>query len=314
MSRYRYCLCALLLAGCLWPLPARPQEKPAGEQPVVIGILPVYDATGFGWGEEVSQQMTHMLFWELRALPGVRPLLLNPGYYYNPLSDDWTLEYARASAVDLALITTLAEPDHPKNRDATLRLSYRLLRVASAQSTPEQGSRVAMSRRDFNAGIDYGRTWISYRGGSNLSTAYEGSRVFDKQPFGRAARALVQSVAPYVRYHAGPLPAAAKPAAGGKPSSCEISFLVVYAGRGARSKAYNVIINDREESLSMSDGVVRARLASGPVLVRVAIRDAPYKMPVQPLYQANTELDCAATSGKLALEIEQGGQSFLRWQ
>jgi len=300
MVRILSLLLTALLAALLWPEGAGAQEKP-----VVVGIMPVHDTTGFAWGEEVAQQMTVMLFAELQDIAGLQPVLLNPGYHYSPLADEWSLEYGRAAGTDLVLITTLLEPDHPKDRDAALRLAYRLLRLATGQSVSQQTARVAMSRGDFKNGLDYG-----YAGGWFSAG---GSRRFDKQPFGRAARSLVQSAASYVRAHAA-VPAGSPAARRDSGIGCEISFVIVFVGRNSRSKAYSIIINDREETISMSDGVVRTRVPSGPVLLRATVRDAPYKMPVQPVYQANTVLDCSGSARALALEIESGGQAFLRWK
>ncbi|MGH9601716.1 MAG: hypothetical protein ACRD24_04935, partial [Terriglobales bacterium] len=96
--------------------------------------------------------------------------------------------------------------------------------------------------------------------------------------------------------------------------SCSIQFRVLYVHKKAASKAYQVTLNEREESLGIQDGVAQTSLPNGPVLVQVTVADAPYRLPVQRVYQANTFLDCSRPERTLALEIGGGGEAFLRWK
>ncbi len=64
----------------------------------------------------------------------------------------------------------------------------------------------------------------------------------------------------------------------------------------------------------MHEGVFNTQLRTGPLIVHVKVNDAPYKLPVQHLYQANTYLDCAQPEKVLVLEIGSAGDALLQWR
>ena len=93
---------------------------------------------------------------------------------------------------------------------------------------------------------------------------------------------------------------------------CKIDFRVPYTSRKATSKLYSMIIDGREESAGVLDGVVPVTVRSGKVMVEVSVRDAPFRLPVQPVYVANTMNDCSSRA--LALEIGSAGEALLVWK
>jgi len=89
---------------------------------------------------------------------------------------------------------------------------------------------------------------------------------------------------------------------------------VAYKTKNAISKSYGVVVNGREESLTMKEGVVPlSGVKDGPVVVHVSVNDAPYKLPVQRLYQANDVVSCASQPKALVLEIGPAGEGLLKW-
>src|SRR5262249_3174249 len=53
---------------------------------------------------------------------------------------------------------------------------------------------------------------------------------------------------------------------------------------------------------------------SGPMFLQISVADAPYRMTVQDLYQANTMLDCSKPERQLSLDLGPVGDGMLHWK
>jgi hypothetical protein len=138
-------------------------------------------------------------------------------------------------------------------------------------------------------------------------------RPFEKQPLGKAAKSIAESIrtqtisiAPSVSSSK----SAPQPVAKGGP--CEETFGVSYGKK--ISTAYDFVVNNRDESLGMVDGLAKFSASSGSVVVRVVVHDPPYRLPVQRLYQASVYLDCGLPNRNLTLEIGPTGEAVLQWK
>ncbi len=114
-----FTLVAILLLFSTFALAAAPAK-------VVVGVLPTYDQGGSNYGPEFCQHLTTMIFQELQS-SSVQPLLLNPGGLYTGTADEYTLDYARKSDVDVALVTVLLTTDMPAKGDFTIKVKADLV-------------------------------------------------------------------------------------------------------------------------------------------------------------------------------------------
>jgi len=270
---------------------------------VLLGILPVFDASGERHGEILGPHITAMLFAELQS-SAVQPTLLNPGGLYSPIYKENVQEYAREAGVDVVVITSLLSTEKPRSGDWTLRAESQLMDVRTGKTTDPRLSTHRMDRR-----------YLIMSPTQRLG--FWGTPVgFDRQPLGNAARALAEQLRTHVLAEAPVVASAhsAAPAAAPGTGSCEIRFQVVYRETKQVSKAYGLIVNGKEESLGMQDGVTRLPAPAGTIVVRVQLSDAPYRVPAQRVYQANSTVDCAQPERTLMLEIGGGGEALLRWQ
>ncbi len=284
---------------------------------VVVGVLPTYDQGGSNYGPEFCQHLTTMIFEELQS-SSVQPLLLNPGGLYTATADEYTLDYARKSDVDVALITVLLTTEMPAKGDFTIKVRSDLVDLKTGASMASWQSTTPISRHevaheafttlgDSNSRVGQVRDSMSYFRSS--------SKPFEKQAIGAAARKIAQDVnAQAVRGAASVTPTkeAQTVAPGGPP--CSINFKVGYVTKHASSKSYDLIVNGKDETLDVKDGEVPISVPSGPLLIQLAVHDAPYKVPKQDLYQLNAQLDCSQNHHDLRYEIGQVGEGFVKWQ
>lgn len=276
---------------------------------VSVGILPAYDASGEVYGEIFTQNLTQMLFDEVRA-SGYEPVLLNPGGAYTPLDSDLIKEFGQMSKVDSVLITILQIPLKPKNGPHTLKLDAQMLDpvTGTLSATRSYAENIRKEEAIIEGGfIGFGAMWGF--GGTG------GSRKFEKQPLGKRARNFARNIRQQVL---GTVPSLVQsgtwknPIAA--PGSCQISFRVAYPKKGSISKSYGLIINGKEESLWLKEGVATVTMTNGPALLHINLADAPYRLPVQRLYAANTFVDCSRSERSLALDVGPAGEAFLVWQ
>ena len=314
----------LLLWVCILSPSEAKDVAPPGPR-VLLGILPVLDISGEPYGEFFAQNLTYMIFDQLRGSDRVEPMLLNPGGMYSTFSDDWIQDYGEQAGVDAVLISVFPRSNRPKSGDWTLQLETQLMDLKSGQGsttmTHNTSNKVtnyaSISKYELEASIaglsstSSGGFFAAIFGVGSWTSAV---KKFEKQPLGKAARRLAEGA----RNHALAEAPSLVPEGSALPhpvskESCTIQFRVLYTHKKAASKAYDVAINDREESLGLQDGVATVLLPSGPVVTRVVVRDAPYKTPIQRSYYADSYLDCGRSERTLALEIGAAGEALLRW-
>jgi hypothetical protein len=290
---FRCCLVSLLFS-----LAAFAQKTPPSR--VSLGIAPVFDASGDPWGEDLAAHITFMMFDELRN-QSVYPVLINPGGVYNPMDEDWIREYGKQSGVDAVLVTTLQRSQRPREGDWTLKVEALVIEVNGSGRSPSQLFTQSINRRNL-----YERFGVVDSGGLP-------GRAYEKQPLGKYAKRFAESAARYALANlAGVVRAGSVPAipTGGP---CEVAIRVKYPNK-SESQAYQLVVNDREESLWIKQGVARVQVKGGVMLMLAKMQDAPYRLPVQNVYQATTLVDCSQARRDLTLEIGPAGEGLLVWQ
>ena len=306
----RFTLVVILLLSSTFALATSPAK-------VVVGVLPTYDQGGSNYGPEFCQHLTTMIFQELQGSL-VQPLLLNPGGLYTGTADEYTLDYARKSDVDVALVTVLLTTDMPAKGDFTIKVKADLVDLKAGASMASWQSTTAINRHEvaheaFETLGDSNSRVGQMR--DSMALLRSSSKPFEKQAIGAAARKIAQDInSQAVRGAASVTPTreALALASGGAP--CSISFKVGYVTKHASSKSYDLIVNGKDETLDVKDGEVPLSVPSGPLLIQLAVHDAPYKVPKQDLYQLNAQLDCSQNHHDLRYEIGQVGEGFVKWQ
>jgi hypothetical protein len=315
MKLARVILACLLLVCCAR---AEAQEN-AGKR--VIGIMPVFDTSGDSFGQQFAQNLTAMVYEKSENAP-FQVELLNPGGLYSPLIPESMLEYAQSAGVDTVLVITLKPTDKPQKGDFILHVEAKLMDAQNAKEMAPSNYSAKVSHNDAlldaaKGGLDYGSsTSNTMRQTRNLYSAMarsNGSRPFEKQPLGKVALSMADSIHNQVlsQVQVGKGEAAQAP----KGGACTITVRVQYLARKAVSKAFDIIVNGESQSLWTKDGVTTLEnMKSGPVFVQISVADPPYRTPVQDLYQANTVLDCGHPERQLSLDIGPVGDALLHWR
>jgi hypothetical protein len=286
---------------------ARGQEKK-----IVVGILPTYDSSGESYGGPVSQMLTGMLYQQFAVNPRFRPVFLNPGGLYDPSSTSYVAEYVQTldTPVDMVLATTFTQPETPKKGDLILHLR-------SAQLDPKTGDAVVTTTagtplKDRSAMINYGLQNLPtgyYREGM-----YQPSRNFDKSPVGKAAYDLARQSAESAAQGAAKLNASGVVPVQKASATCKMTIKINYLERHAISKSYTAIIDEKEESLGIKEGILEVNEHAGPLLMQIKLNDAPYKLPKQDLYLFDPIVDCSRSSNFLQINIGPSGEASTKWQ
>lgn len=320
MSGSKFAVRRLLCLALLFPL-LLPVCAAAAPGDKTIGVFPVFEQGDSKLGSQFAQHLTTMIYRQL--LDASMPVqLLNPGGLYSGSPDAETLDYARGNNVTVVLVTTLLSTEIPEKGDFSVRVDGKLVDVASGSELASWESTAPISRHEFlteNAHA-YGKQAVSVMpGGTYGATAIDiaelsgsGSHPFEKTASGKAAHKIAEDMANQIAHNAPAV--SATPAPASAAPSCKVDFKVSYIAKHASSKSYDVVINGKSETLSIVDGKVPLTLNSGPVLIQLAVHDAPYKMPKQDVYQANTHLACAPEQHTLVLQIDSVGEGTLKWQ
>ena len=230
------------------------------------------------------------------------PLLLNPGGMYTPLDEDWIRDYSSKAGADVALSSTLLQVTIPAKGEVALQVRSRVLDLKTGTEIASWSSTTSINRHD--AFLEFG------------SLGYlPASRPFEKQPLGKAARRFAREIREHLVQLAGNTTAQDRePALSSDGGPCEIQFKVEYAPKHSVSKAYEVFVNRRDETLNVVDGVLLLHKVSEPLLIQLAIHDAIYKLPKQGLYQMNSPLRCVERPTALVFEIGTAGEGLLHWR
>jgi hypothetical protein len=315
MKLVRVFLACSLLACC-----ARTEaQENAGKR--VIGIMPVFDTSGDSFGQQFGQNLTAMVYEKLENAP-FQVVLLNPGGLYSPLIPESMLEYAQSAAVDTVLVITLQPTDKPQKGDFILHVEAKLMDAQNAKEMAPSNYSAKVSHNDAlldaaKGGLDFGSsTSNTVRQTRNLYSAMartNGSRPFEKQPLGKVALSMADSIRNQVLSQV--QVAKGEAAQAPKGGACTITVRVQYLARKAVSKAFDIIVNGESQSLWTKDGVTTLEnMKSGPLFLQVSVADPPYRTPVQDLYQANTVLDCAHPERQLSVDIGPVGDALLHWR
>jgi hypothetical protein len=314
--RARIAWCSGLLLACLLAASAGRAQNNGGRK--TLGIMPVFDASGEEYGELFAQNLTAMEFRKLQGAP-FDVVLLNPGGLYNPLIPESIVDYAQSANVDTVLVMSFLQTDKPQKGDFTLHVEAKLMDSASGKLGEATSYGFSLPRHDIaveiaNSGLDIaGTASNTVRTGRNIySLLGTKNQPFEKQPLGKAANNIADGVRTYVLSQVPPSTAKVPEV---KLGTCTYSVQVKYTSKKAVSKAYDIILNGEEESLWTKEGVTTLEnKPSGPVFVQLSVADAPYRLAVQHLYQANTMLDCAKPERELYLDIGAGGDALLHWR
>lgn len=315
MKRVRVLLAGLLLVWC-----GRAEAQESGGKRIV-GIMPVFDTSGDSYGQQFAQNLTAMVYEKLDGAP-FQVVLLNPGGLYSPLIPESMQEYAQSAGVDTVLVTTLQPTDKPQKGDFVLHVEAKLVEVPSGKEMAPSSYSAKISHNDAlldaaKGGLDFGssvsNTARHGRDFYSAMTRTNGSRPFEKQPLGKVALRMADSIHSQVlsQVQVGK----ADSAAAVKGGACTITIKVQYVAKKAMSKAFDIIVNGEDQSLWTKDGITTLEnLKSGPVFVQLSIADPPYRMPAQDLYQADTILDCSKPERQLSLDIGPNGDALLHWR
>jgi len=295
------------------------QAQEAGGR--VVGIMPVFDTSGDSFGQQFAQNLTAMVYEKLESAP-FRVVLLNPGGLYSPLIPESMLDYAQSAGVDTVLVTMLQPTDKPQKGDYILHVEAKLMDAKTAKEMNPSNYSAKVSHNDAlldaaKGGLAFGSTTsrTAYQAGRLYSAMARtgGSRPFEKQPLGKVALSMADSIHNQVLAQVSAGKSAATPVAGGRV--CTMTVGVKYLAKKAVSKAFDIIVNGESQSLWTKDGVTTLeKMKSGPVFLQISVADPPYRTPVQELYQANTMLDCAKPERQLSLDIGPVGDALLHWQ
>jgi len=309
------CLLTLLLSTLSAQTPSA-SSAAAGRPRVVMGIAPVFDANGLDFSPHFIQHITYIVYRTLLSRGDIQPVLINPGGVYDPApgGDEWTVGYARKIGVDAVLVTSFLPLEKTNkvtfvgNRpQGKMLITVSVLDAASGRRSPIATLTQTDSLLDIEA---YSMT---------TSSIWTGAlKEFDKQKKGRVAHAFAEKIIDYVDQQ---LPVLGVQGSGSEPvttpsltSSCAFSFSIRYLPRNVNSMAYSLIVNGREESAAVKDGVAHLHEPVGPMLIQSDMQDTPHRMTPQRYYQANTVFHCSPQENNLVLELGVAGDAQLLWE
>jgi hypothetical protein len=165
------------------------------------------------------------------------------------------------------------------------------------------------------ATVDLMRTVAATYVSSNYASFLKGPEDFEKQPLGKSAVKLVDWTRGYISTTLPGLDVA--PTATeivSKATTCDLDVHVRYVTKHSVSKSYTLIVNDKDETTAIKDGIAHFTMLSGPIFLRVQATDPPYGLPIEKLYQTSAVLDCASPKRDLDMDIGGAGDLLTHWQ
>ena len=283
------------------------------------GLFPVHDSSGETHGDDLAWYLEPAIYQTLKER-GRELLLLNPGGNYSILDDASSLEYARSTGVRSALMArfTLTSRTKPNDNSPRLQVEVRALDVTTGAVLQTFTVTEEVSRKELERGFDTGPGVHSFTLiGTPLVLGhrfYDKSRDIEKQPLGKAVRHIAESIRDNIlQFNGG---AAVYPSAalhqGPFPPSCAADFRVQYTRQRSASKAYELYVNGHDETTgNTNDGATSLTLKPGLNLFEVAVKDAPYRLPIQKAYSINRWIDCKAEERHLVLQIGAAGEALI---
>jgi hypothetical protein len=276
---------------------------------VVIGVLPVYDNSGESLTENLPVNLTYMIYRDLAKNDAYEPALLSPGALYDPESVDTITDYAARAKADVVLISSILPCIKVNNLKCRLQMEVQLVNVGSGKS----GAKAKNDTVEV-ATVDLLRTVAATYVSSNYASFLKGPEDFEKQPLGKSAVKLADWTRGYIGSTLPGLNAAPTgTGAEGKPIPCDMDVHVRYVTKHSVSKAYTLIVNDKDETSAIKDGIAHFTMQSGPIVIRLQATDPPYRMPIEKMYQSSAILDCSA-SHDLTMDIGSAGDLLTHWQ
>jgi hypothetical protein len=265
------------------------------------GLFPVYDSSGETHGEDLAGNLTPAIYEALKR-SGRELVLLNPGGSYSLLDEAASLEYARSAGVQVVLVPKFAPTQRSKPTDNSprLRVELRAIEVASGKTLQSFALTKEVKRKDLERGFDQGYLVRS--------------RKVEKQELGKILKTIAEEIRdsilgfkgaavvyPSAALHPGPF-----------PPSCAVEFSIRYTRQRSASKAYELYVNDRDESTGIKDdGTTAIALKPGLNLFYVIVKDPPYRLAVQKNYSINRWMDCSADERHLVMEIGGAGDALI---
>jgi hypothetical protein len=290
-----------------------------------IGIAPVYDGSGAGFGETFSQHLTLFLYQEMLNSPAVHPVLLSPGGIYSPLDTSWLVDYVHDRPdVSLLLVATLKPVANPDKSRWTIPVDLLLLNSSTSESlaTWTDNIEIASKKTLTEYGIfEFGPDSIDRHGQIHQSYAIAPSRAFEKQPLGKACARLASTIKGSLEgklagVKAGmtnPIQAAASSdTANANQGPCPIHIQIAYGYKHSASQAYMLLANGLEQSTNLRDGIASFTAPEGELLLQFSMKDPPYKMETERLYQMSTWHSCRTTN--LIVDVGPGGDAHPHWE
>lgn len=291
------------------------------QKPLVVGICPFIDDTTTPAGER-SGRMLPVMFLDKAKSASFLPIIVNPGPGVSPADTDWAAEVGRMAGADAVLVgrvRTLATGKGKKASEQTLQGHVLLdshaadLVLAATLVGTADGRELAKLE---TSELVKGSFMVEAAKYTGIGAAFHHGEPFWfanthlGQAIGRSAEKLVSGVGQNL---GGLQPGGAYAVTAAGPS-CQVGIQVLYKAKNKASKMYLVAVNGKEESLGVNDGRLQVQEPSGPILLHISVKDAPYRQPLQDEYYANSMLDCSRENNTLLFEIGSAGEGVIRWQ
>lgn len=288
----------------------------AAAQKVAVGIAPVYDASAAVFGPVLAQHLTLFAYQDmLKESAAAYPYLLSPGGVYSPLDTSWLVDYVQdRTDLDVLLVSTLKQVTNPDKRKWNIPVDLQLLDAHSGNSLAEWTVYFEVS--SWKTLTDYGTPIEGQRTGFG-GTLFVGvpSRNFEKQPLGKATAQLARSIRESLDAKLASLPSTkgtAKAVAAGSLVLCPVNAKITYGYKHSASQSYMLMVNGMDQSTTIKDGVSTFNAPEGEVLLQFSVKDAPYKLMKEELYQLSLQHSCKYTT--LIVDLAKGGDAHPRWE
>lgn len=279
------------------------------------GLFPVYDSSGETYGEDLAGFLTPAIYKAFKQSHR-ELILLNPGAGYSLVDEAASLEFARNAGVKTVLIPRLAPTSRKTFNDNSprLRLEAKAVDVATGATLHSLVLSEQVNRRELESGFAEG-AFDAQRGADRWVVVFSlKSEKVERQPIGRELTSMARAMRDNIlAFNKGELvyPSAALHQ-GARPPSCRADFTIRYARQKTNSKAYQLYVNDRDESASTdNNGVTPITMKSGLNVFYVTVRDTPYRMPAQKVYTINRWMECSPAERNVTLEIGGAGEALL---
>ena len=312
MIRRRTCTLLLLAATAVGTAVA---------QNVSVGIAPVYDGCGEPFGQVVVEHLTLFAYQDLLKSQLVSPILLSPGGVYSPLDTSWLVDYVHdRTDIKYLLVATLKRVLNPDKKRWVMPVDLALLDASSGDSLASWT--ISFEVSSWKTFTDYGEVvpTMDLRGNASYYNRNP-SRRFEKQPLGKATAHLANSVRETLEDKLTTLGLAKSvPQAGtgtattgdATPVSCPVSIRITYGYKHSTSQSYMLFANGLDQSTNLKDGIASFSAPEGELLLQFSVKDSPYKLEREDLYQLSTQHSCKFST--LVVDLGQGGDAHPKWE